>query len=435
MRIRLLALGILLLGVVAGYFVYPYWGVPQWLNIPFRLGLDLKGGIHLVYKADLSSIPSAQKSDALEGLRDVIERRVNFFGVSEPIVRVERSLGEDHLLVELAGVFSAPEAIRLIGETPYLEFRKENKNIATSTLEQNPFAAYEPTGLTGRFLRSASMQFGPTTGEPYIEIVFNDEGARLFEELTAQNIGKPIAIFLDGAPISIPVVQDKITGGKAQITGRFAPEEAKLLAQRLNSGALPVPIELISQNSVEPTRGEEALKKSFFAAILGFLFVIGFMLVWYRLPGFIAVVALLIYIALALSIFKLVPVTFTTAGIAGFVLSIGMAVDANILIFERLKEELRRGRTLGMAIEEGFLRAWTSVRDSNVSSLITALILWYFGTEQVKGFALTLGLGIAVSMFSAIYVTRTFLRALHTRRQHAAMGVSFLYGSGFWRKK
>lgn len=386
-----------------------------------------------MYKADLSSIPDAQKSEALEGLRDVIERRVNFFGVSEPIVRVERTVGEDHLLVELAGIFDTKEAIKLIGETPYLEFRKENKNVATSTLEKNPLAAYEPTELTGRFLQSASMQFGQTTGEPYIDITFNDQGAKMFEDLTAQNIGKPIAIFLDGAPISIPVVRDKITGGKAQITGRFTPEEARLLAQRLNSGALPVPIEIISQRSIEPARGAESLKKSFFAAIIGFLFVVLFMILWYRLPGVIAVVALLIYIALSLTIFKIVPVTFTTAGIAGFVLSIGMAVDANILIFERLKEELWRGRTLGTAIEEGFLRAWTSVRDSNVSSLITALILWYFGTDQVKGFALTLGLGIAVSMFSAVYVTRTFLRALHSRKQHAATGVSFTYGSGFGR--
>ncbi|MBI2053106.1 MAG: protein translocase subunit SecD, partial [Candidatus Ryanbacteria bacterium] len=402
------------------------WGITEWLKIPFRLGLDLKGGIHLTYSADLSKIPSGQKSEALEGLRDVIERRVNFFGVSEPNVRIERTTDEDRLLVDLAGVLDTGEAIRLIGETPYLEFRTELTTQTGSTTQ----TVFMPTELTGRYLDRAALQFDPTTNSPYIEIFFNDEGGKIFERLTGENIDKRIAIYLDGAPISVPVVRDKISGGRAQITGEFTPEEARLLAQRLNSGALPVPIELIAQQRIEPKQGEESLRKSFFAGIMGFLFVVLFMIFWYRLPGFIAVLALGIYAALTLTLFKLIPVTFTTAGIAGFILSIGMAVDANILIFERMREELKRSRSLPAAIEEGFARAWTSIRDSNASSIITAIILWYFGAEAVKGFALTLGLGVAISMFSAIVVTRTFLRASHARGRTAG---GFLYSSGFSR--
>lgn len=431
MKVRILAIVLIILGACAGYFVYPKWGIYQKLAIPFRLGLDLKGGIHLVYNADLSKIPSNQKSDALEGLRDVIERRVNFFGVSEPVVRVERTIGEDHLIVRLAGVYKAEQAIQIIGETPFLEFRTLDTTVSSSTLATDPLAAFKPTDLTGRYLKSARVEFDPTTRNPYISITFDDAGAKIFEKLTEENISKQIAIYLDGAPISAPTVQDKISGGTAQITGKFTPEEARILAQRLNSGALPVPIELISQQRIEAARGEESLRKSFFAGLIGFLFVVIFMIIWYRLPGLIAIIALGIYLSLSLTLFKLVPITFSTAGIAGFILSIGMAVDANILIFERMKEELRRGRTLGVAIEEGFLRAWTSVRDSNVSSLITAFILWYFGTDAVKGFALTLGLGIAVSMFSAIVVTRTFLRSMHGRKQTMGFVARFLYSSGF----
>ncbi|MEK7643625.1 MAG: protein translocase subunit SecD [Patescibacteria group bacterium] len=425
MKIRLAALGLVVLGLAAGYFVYPKWGAPEWFNVPFRLGLDLKGGVHLTYRADLSKIEDSKRAEALEGLRDVVERRVNFFGVAEPLVRVERTREEDRLQVQLAGVFDAKEAIALIGETPYVEFRTAQElKLGTSTEAQ---VVYVPTELTGRFVERAALQFDPTAG-PFVELIFNSEGARLFEELTAQNVGKSIAIYLDGAPISIPVVQEKISGGKARITGRFTTEEARTLVQRLNSGALPVPIELISQQTVEPAHGEASLRQSFFAAVVGLLFVIGFMIAWYRLPGLVAVLALGVYTAISLSVFKLIPVTFSTAGIAGFVLSIGMAVDANILIFERMKEELRKGKTLGAAIEEGFERAWTSIRDSNASSLITAVILWYFGSDAVKGFALTLGLGVAISMFSAITVTRTFLRAFHSRKQGAG---GFFYASGF----
>jgi preprotein translocase subunit SecD len=433
MKARLIAIGLLVFGMAAGYFVYPHFGLTSslsFLDVPFRLGLDLQGGAHLIYKANLSEVDSNNESIALEGLRDVIERRVNFFGVAEPEVRTRRTLGESHLSVKLAGVFDTERAIELIGETPFLEFRTERADVSTSTLEVDPFAFYAPTELNGRYLNNARMDFDPTNGEPYIQINFDSEGAALFEKITEENIGKTLAIYLDGVPISAPVVRQKITGGTAQITGQFEPEEARLLAQRLNSGALPVPIELISQERVEASRGAESLKQSFFAGLIGFALVIIFMIFWYRLPGVISVMALVMYAAVALALFKLIPITFTTAGITGFILSIGMAVDANILIFERMKEELERGKSVSGALEEGFARAWTAIRDSNVSSILTAIILWYFGTDAVKGFALTLGLGIVVSMFSAIVISRTLLRAIVTQKPRKEDAIPFLYKSG-----
>jgi len=432
MKIRLIATGVLIVGLAAAYFAYPVFGMPGFLSrldLPYRLGLDLQGGIHLVYRADLSNVSDDQQADALEGLRDVIERRVNFFGVSEPQVRTQRTLGEDHISVKLAGVFDAEGAIALIGETPFLEFHVERNDVSTSTITENPLALYTPSELNGQYLRNARMDFDEF-GKPYVYLVFNDEGAAIFERLTEENIGKTIAIYLDGLPISIPTVQQKISGGTAQITGQFAPEEARLLAQRLNSGALRAPIELIAQERVEASHGTESLEKSFFAGLIGFGFIMIFMLAWYRLPGLVAIVALLLYVALSLAIFKLIPVTFTTAGIAGFILSLGMAVDANILIFERMKEELKKGKSLSRSIEEGFFRAWSAIRDSNISSILTALILWYFGTDAVKGFALTLGIGIVVSMLSAIVITRTFLRAIHSRKHTGEGKIPFLYQMG-----
>ena len=445
---RIIAGILLVVGLLAGYFAYPFLGVGsfQSLNIPYRLGLDLEGGSHLIYRADTSGLIASQRSESLEGLVGVIQRRVNLFGVSEPEIRLERRQGEDHLSVKLAGVFDVEEAIETIGQTPFLEFRVLPADISTTSLEalaNDPLAligTFEPTELNGRYLDGAVLQFAPVgsvghTGGAldgaYVQLQFDDEGARLFEQLTTDHVGEPIAIFLDGLPISLPVVQEPISGGTAQITGNFDPEEARALVRDLNLGALPVPIELISQSRVEPDQGRESLEKSFFAGMIGFAFVVVFMILWYRLPGLLAVIALGVYGALTLTVFKLVPVTFTTAGIAGFILSIGMAVDANVLIFERLKEELRSGKSLSKSIDEGFQRAWSAVRDSNITSLLTALILWYFGSDQVRGFALTLGIGIAISMFSAIVVTRTFLRATHPRVSKGSKIQSFLYGSGF----
>lgn len=437
---RMIAVGFLVLGILLAIFDAPQYaarllasaGIPVKHSMfdsleagfPYRLGLDIQGGTHLVYRADTSAVAAGERDTALDTLRNVIERRVNLFGVAEPLVQVQKSRDESRLIVELAGVRDIGAAIALIGETPYLEFREE-RPVAEQTaiaeaqkkgerMTEDPL--FTPTPLTGRFIKRADVNFDPTTFQPLVSLELTDEGATIFAEITRKNIGKRVAIYLDGAPISVPVVNEAIEGGRAQITGRFTPDEARRFAGRLNAGALPVPISLISQQSVEASLGHDSLNRTIMAGMIGFLAVAVFMILWYRLPGLLAVLALLLYVAITLAIFKLIPVTLTIAGIAGLILSIGMAVDANILIFERMKEELRAGKGLDLAIREGFTRAWTSIRDSNISSILTSVILYWLGTSVVQGFALTLGLGILVSMFSAISVTRTLLIAAQTPR-------------------
>ncbi|NIA18257.1 MAG: protein translocase subunit SecD [Actinobacteria bacterium] len=611
--------------------------LPHTKEIDFRLGLDLQGGSHLVYRAEIGDIEAKDRAGAVEGVRDVIERRVNVFGVSEPIVQTSRSGDEYRVIVELAGIKDVNEAIKMIGETPLLEFKEQNTKIRKLTDEERvqlddynkkaeeraenvlgkvmsggDFAAlarefsedeatkeqggdlgwitekdnprifslikdlkkgetstelnlgsrgYEivkvedkrvkknsftdkeekevkaahlllcynevegcesglsreealnkineiknqatpnnfaeltkkystgPSGpnggdlgwfakgamvkqfeevvfpqevgtisdpvetqfgyhliykqdekaqeeykvgyilintmseeditgprddwknteLTGKNLERATVQFNPNDNMPEVSLEFDKEGAKLFEEITERNTGKPVAIYLDNYPISVPTVNEKITGGKAVISGSFNIKEAKLLAQRLNAGALPVPITLINQQTVGASLGHKSVANSLRAAIIGLILVALFMILVYRLPGVLAVLSLIVYGLLVLMIFKLWPVTLTLAGIAGFILSIGMAVDANVLIFERIKEELRMGKPLDLAIDEGFRRAWPSIRDGNVSTLITCFILIQFSTSIVKGFAITLSLGIVISMFSAIVVTKNFL--------------------------
>lgn len=407
---------ILALAFLAGNFVYPQLlKLPYFPNIPFKLGLDLQGGAHLLYQADLSHIEEKDKSASMEGLRDVIERRVNFFGVREPIVQVQ---GE-RLIVELAGIKDISEAIKEIGETPFLEFKEPKENYE-EILEKNKKVLesgegefedpFKSTSLTGRYLKKAELGFDPTTHEPLVLIEFNDEGAKIFEELTEKNIKKPLPIYIDNILISAPVVQEKISGGQAQISGRFTLKEAKELVQNFNAGALPVPIELISQQSVGPILGKISLEKSLKAGIFGFLAVISFMILFYRLPGILASISLAIYILLVLTFFKLIPVTLTLAGIGGFLLSIGIAVDANVLIFSRLREELKTGKSFSQSLEQGFSRAWPAIRDGNLTTLIVAAILFGFGTSFIKGFATTLSIGILISMFSAIFITKNFLR-------------------------
>lgn len=424
---------------------------------PFRFGLDLAGGTHLVYGADVSSVPDGEEGDAMETLRDVIERRVNLFGVAESIVQVERpsifSAGEGEeyrLIVELPGVTDTDEAIAMIGETPVVEFRKELPNgetelirtaiesirqdlLAGRTPVPNPILNKDPyasTGLTGRFLDRATLEFDGTTQEPVVSLVFNAEGAKLFEDITRENVGKTVAIYLDGAPISEPTVREAITGGKAVISGAFTREEAKLLVGRLNSGALPIDkLSLLSTETIGPSLGEDAKEAGVMAGAWGVALVALFLVLWYRLPGVLAVVALGIYSAIMLSLFKVIPVTLTAAGIAGFVLSIGLAVDANVLIFERMKEELRKGKAVRDAVKEGFSRAWFSIRDSNISSILSGVILFWFGTSLVEGFALTFMLGILVSMFSAITVTRPLLLAVAGIIGEGKVA-RFLFGTG-----
>lgn len=392
----------------------------------FRLGLDLSGGSHLVYKADVSAVADGEVGASMDALRDIIERRVNLFGVSEPVVQVQHSSlvsgSPEQLIIDLPGVTDVAQAIEMIGQTPLLEFKVERPGDQPITLKSGPDGKIDEaalqnsqfisTELTGRYLKRASVEFNPTTQEPTILLQFDDTGTKLFLDITKNNIGKSVAIFLDGAVISTPVVREVIPDGQAVISGNFTPAEAKTLVGRLNSGALPVPITLLSTQTIGATLGGTALYAGVKAAVVGFLLVALFLILWYRLPGLVAAIALCIFISIILALFKLMPVTLTAAGIAGFIISIGIAVDANVLIFERVKEELRGGKTIHAAVTAGFSRAWLAIRDSNISNIITALILFWFGTSLIKGFALTLGMGVLVSLFSAITVTRIFLRAL-----------------------
>ena len=433
---RLTAIAVLILGLGFGYFVYNTEMTGSW---PFKLGLDLSGGTQLVYRADLSRIKAEDVTDSMEALRDTIERRVNLFGVGEPIVQTETGSSlagagnEQRLIVELPGITDTQKAIAMIGQTPVLEFRmlKEGASVPTTMSSTTIENAFEPAAITGKELTSASLEFQGQSGiapQPVVVLHFNAQGSQTFADLTAKNIGHYFGIFLDGRPISVPVIRDSIPNGQAVISGGFTAEGAKELARNLNYGALPVPIELISTQTVSGTLGGQAVKDGILAGLWGVGLVMLFMIVWYRLPGFIASVALLGYIAAVLVLFKLLSVTLTAAGIAAFILSIGMAVDANVLIFERIKEELRSGKHGSEAISDGFARAWPSIRDSNFSSMITAVILFWFGTSIIKGFALVFGLGVLVSMLTAITVSRTFLFALGLNASHGF--TRFLFGSG-----
>ncbi|MFH1947165.1 MAG: protein translocase subunit SecD [Candidatus Magasanikbacteria bacterium] len=646
-RLRWGVVGILALMLFAGFFDAPVFfnrginkvndvthlGLPTIPEKEFNLGLDLQGGAHLVYQADTTNLQGEERGPSVEGVRDVIERRINGIGVSEPVVQTTK-VGDDYrIIVELPGVTDINEAITMIGETPILEFKEQNNeperelnaeerkelddynkeadkkinevlqkinsgndftalvseysedelskqnsgymnfvgvsspypelyNWAES-IEQNqvsqiinsyegynilkrgterdgdiqvsashilicylgaqgcdspvytkkealekaqeiydqanadnfadlakeystdysnkdnggqlgsfgkgmmvlefeepvfnaqvgqiigpvetvfgyhviyktdesttkeyelwrilvrtkketdilpPQELWKSTQLSGKQLDRSEVVSDPQTGSVQVSLAFDSEGKDLFKDITTRNVGLPVAIFLDGQPISIPTVNEPITDGRAVISGSFNIQEARLLSQRLNAGALPVPIELIAQQSVGATLGAKSLSTSLKAGIFGIILVMIFMFFYYRLPGLLSVISLTLYIFLTLAVFKIIGVTLTLAGIAGFILSIGMAVDANVLIFERLKEELKEGKSLKAAVEEGFLRAWTSIRDGNISTLITCVLLIWFGSSFVQGFAVTLAIGILISMFSAITITRVMLR-------------------------
>jgi protein-export membrane protein SecD len=552
--------------------------LPSAPESPFILGLDLQGGTQLIYEADVSSIPETDRLSSLEGVRDIIERRVNVAGVSEPLVQINRTLSGDYrILAELAGIRDVNEAIRMIGETPLLEFKEQNFDNEEIILEPNeeatifneemflqanqaleslqsgddwaeiashyqlesitrddinvnedselsqalanlnngdivsdpiatadsliiaklldkksfadPFQvggeeraedfiysaqllafplqdasptlnldnAWVNTELSGKNLHRAVLQFNPQDGSPEVSLEFDAEGAKMFADITERNIGSPVAIFLDGYAISVPTVNERIPDGKAIISGQFNVQEAKLLVQRLNTGALPVPIKLIGQQTVGASLGQKSITNSVGAGLIGLSLVALFMILFYRLPGVVAVASLLIYAVTVLTIFKSAPlwlallfilllvilfvnvfdhlkifdgvfsilfflvilaflvyyanqpVTLTLAGITGFILSIGMAVDANILIFERMKEELKMGKPLSTALDEGFRRAWPSIRDGNITTILTCFVLMGFGTGLVKGFGATLFIGVSISMFSSIVITYILL--------------------------
>lgn len=458
MTSRLSLLIVIVVAIFLAFFVYPLawdklaaktntllhiqeksYKIPAWhiFRRDFVLGLDLLGGAHLEYQANLKDLRDQDPKDAMNGVRDVIERRVNLFGVSEPVVQIE---GNDRLIVELAGIQDIEQAKQLIGQTPFLEFKEElpaaegnkiikeklgeaGKNITAEQLcgsgnfttfiqilqQFGADPCYTPTGLTGKDLKKSTLLFDQNTGQPQISLALTSDGGKLFADITKRNLNKTVAIYLDGLPISIPVVQGEITTGEAVITGSFTPQSAKDLAGRLNAGALPVPISLISQQTIGASLGAESLAKSLRAGLFALLAVALFMILFYRLPGLAAVLALVIYSIFVLTIYKLLPVTLTLSGIAGFILSLGIAVDANVLIFARLREELKAGRTLPQSVHEGFRRAWYSIRDSHVTTLLGAAVLYIFTTSIVKGFALTLGIGVLMSLFSSIIVTRGFM--------------------------
>jgi preprotein translocase subunit SecD len=532
-RMRLQFGLVIALAVVAGFFAYPQaaWFMPQSvqdiLNKPkINLGLDLQGGIHLEYALDLSAVDAAKKNDALESSLAVIERRVNAFGVGEPLVQLAKSGNEDRIIVELPGVKDIEQAKKMLKETPTLEFKEEAgpevtqmfdqanaqaktdaeallvraKNgenfedlakqysqdpgskdkggdlgfakkgqfvpefddvifspdfkvgevwpqlvesqygwhsikkveergdgdakevraehilFAKKTLDMYPNLAWSATGLTGKNLKDAYIdRQDQGLSNPQVALRFDDEGSTMFADLTKKNLGKKIAILIDGQIVSAPTVQSEITNGQAVITGNFTQTEAKDLVSRLNEGALPVPITLVGQQSISASLGEDSLHRSLFAGTIGVAMVIVFMVVYYRFLGLIASLALMLYTALLVTIFKfssLTPfgITLTLSGIAGFILSIGMAVDANVLIFERVWEELKNGKSLPKAIDEGFRRAWPSIRDGNSSTMLTCLILIWMGTGFVKGFAIILMIGVLFSMFTAIVLVKTIVR-------------------------
>ena len=529
----LIFISLLILAYFTASIVFPgSWSLPALRHKNFVYGLDLRGGARLIYEADLSHIAPDRRKAALEGVRDIIMRRVNGVGVSEPRIFIEGGQNNPHLVVELPGVKNLDEALKRIGETPVLQFlertsasdlspqqkadienfNKKAQQKAEDILRQvqaggnfsdlakkysedpgsaskggdlgwfkkgamvKPFEdavfhlkvgeitqklvktqygyhiikktgekpdgevrashiliktkdinqslpAWKNTEMSGRYLEDAQVKLDPTTNEPEVQLVFNKEGKKIFAQVTGRNVKKPLAIFLDGKAIIdtngdgeinnedlyAPIVQEKIDSGKAVISGNMNLAQAKLIAQRLRSGALPVPIKLISQNEVGPTLGKISLVKSLKASLIGFLAIIVFMILFYRWSGFLASLALLLFSLILLSLFKLIPVTLTLAGIAGAALSIGMAVDANILVFERMREEVRSGKSLLSSINVGFQRAWPSIRDGNMTTLLVALIMFLFGTSFIKGFAVTLSLGVLTSLFSALVVTRTLM--------------------------
>jgi len=373
-----------------------------------RLGLDLKGGVQLTYSLDTSNLQGKTPEEAKKGVIDVINRRINTLGVAEPVIQSTEVGGKPGVMVELPGVSETEKAKELIGQTAQLVFKEMDSS--------NKFVA---TKLTGAHLKkaNATMQQGKNNGNqgfqsasPMVELTFDDEGAKLFKEITQKNLQKPVAIELDGQVLSAPTVQTVIEDGQAVITGLDSIQEAKDLSILLNAGALPVPINLESENKIGATLGLDSIESSLMAGILGIILICIFMFIYYKRAGFLAVIALGVYGIISLAIFKLVPITLTLAGLAGFIFSVGAAVDANVLVFERLKEEIEKGKEINTAIEESFKRSWSSIWPSNVASLITAAILYYGTTGMVRGFAVTLAIGILVSMFTAITVTRTLLR-------------------------
>jgi len=382
-------------------------------------GLDLKGGSHLVFEADVSKINKEDLTEALEGVKNIIEKRVNFFGVNEPSVQLLKSANHYRVIVDLPGIEKSEEAIKMIGKIAQLSFYEiEKGKIATTAADLYLFS--KKTDLTGKEVKKATVVFNSQTGKPEVALSFSEKGKKIFAELTERNVGRPLPIFLDNQLLSAPIVQQPIRDGNAVITGNFTIEEAKQLAMAINAGALPVPIKLIEQKNIGPTLGKDEVRRSFIAGAIGLVTVGLFMIGYYGKMGAIATLALLIYGLISLAIFRLIPVVLTLPGIAGFILSIGMAVDSNILIFERIKEELRKGKSFEIAFRLGFGRAINAIKDANLTTLTVAFILfnplnWDFLPQfgLVRGFALTLAIGVATSLFTGVVITKRLIKLFY----------------------
>lgn len=406
-------------------------------ELSFRKGLDLAGGTSLTYKANMSAIDKDKRGEALNAARAVIERRINLFGVSEPLIQTATQGNDYRIIVELPGV-NITQAKSILGKTAQLSFWETTASSSAISIKSQldlqtllatqsaypisvlQFLGSNPkkTNLTGSDIRDTSISFDPNSGKPQVQLNFTSNGAEKFADITKRNVNKIVAIALDDMVIEAPRVNQEILNGNAVITGGFTVDSAKALSTQLNAGALPVPLIPLQEHAVDPTLGSSSLLKSLFAGFLGFAIIVIFMSVLYGKSGIAASLALTLYSLLVLSIFKLSAltpygITLTLSGIAGFILSIGMAVDANILIFERMKEEIRLGKSKNLALSIGFSRAWSSIKDSNIATLITSAVLYQFGNGAVRGFALVLAIGVLVSMFSAIVVTRTLLRIIY----------------------
>ena len=390
-------------------------------DFSLKKGLDLAGGAHLVFRAGTDTLPEENRADALSSLRDNIERRVNIFGLSEAVVQTSKTSSEDRLIVEIPGQVDPVQAVALIGQTAQLNFKLEADIPPEATGSATIYDLFsKETDLNGANLRKAEVVFDPNTGKPQVSLEFDNKGKDIFAELTKNNVDRMMAIFLDNFLVSAPSINEPILDGKAVISGNFSLEDAKQMVSQLNAGALPVSVELIEQRTVSATLGEESISRGTRAGLVGVGLVALFMVGFYGRLGILANLGLFIYAVLSLAMYKLIPVTLTMPGVAGFLLSLGMAVDSNILIFERMKEELRLGRPWRMAMELGFGRAWDSIRDANVCTLITTFVLfnpfdWTFlnTSGMIRGFALTLGLGVMLEMFTGIVVVRTIMRVFY----------------------
>src|SRR3989344_1696512 len=383
---------------------------------PLKMGLDLQGGTHLVLETDMGQIAEGDRADALNSVKEIISRRVDLYGVAEPVIQTAQGGGSNRLIVELPGIQNVDQAVQLIGQTAQLDFRQ-----VVDTGEASPSAlTFISTDLTGKDLKKAEVTFtqsGSQASQPVVNLEFTVDGAQKFAVITQNNVGKPLAIFLDDQPVTMPVVNEPILDGRAVISGNFDADSATKLAIQLNAGALPVPVKILSQQNISATLGTDSVHQSVRAGLAGLAMVSVFMMIIYRLPGVIAVVGLLIYGLITVALYRLIPVTLTLPGIAGLILSVGMAVDSNILIFERLKEEVKAGRPLALALELAFGRAWDAIKDANMTTIAVSFILinplnwqWLNSSGLVRGFALTLLLGVLISLFTGIFVTRTLMR-------------------------